>query len=80
MLTSSSAAAPSFQVRFLSLFVQGRALAFPCDALGRVDTAALTARAKVNYLLAQELVGKDYSLPYIWPPVKAALFGSARSH
>ncbi|HSV51310.1 MAG TPA: hypothetical protein VLJ57_04290 [Burkholderiaceae bacterium] len=80
MVTSPSVVAKSFQVRFLSLFVQGRALAFPCDVLGQVDLAVLTVREKSNYLLAQSLVGKDYSQPYIWPPVQAALFGSARTH
>ena len=52
-----------FEVRFESLFVPGRALAFPCDDHGCVDLDALPARAKNNYLFARAMVGKDFSPP-----------------
>jgi hypothetical protein len=55
----------SFEVRFASLFTQGRALAFPCDAKGCVDLDALPDRAKNNYLFARAMVGRDYSTPCI---------------
>jgi hypothetical protein len=63
MSTTVPLDAQSFQVRFVSLYSQGRALAFPCDAQGRVDMDALTARAKDNYLIARAMVGRDYSAP-----------------
>lgn len=55
----------SFEIRYLSLFARGRALAFPCDAQGRVDIDALTARACANYLFARAMVGRDYALPSV---------------
>jgi len=64
----SPVAAQSFEVRYASLFVPGRALAFPCDALGRVDLDTLPDRARDNYFFARAMVGKDYSLPCICQP------------
>jgi hypothetical protein len=55
----------AFELRFQSLFNEGRALAFPCDAEGGVDVAALSARARVNYLRARAAVGRDYSVPQV---------------
>jgi len=55
----------SFEVRFASLFVEGRALAFPCDAKGRVDLDSLPRRARDNYLYARALVGRDFSKPQV---------------
>jgi hypothetical protein len=40
----------AFEVRFASLFHEGRAMAFPCDASGRVELDALPSRARDNYL------------------------------
>jgi hypothetical protein len=56
---------PSFEIRYPSLFARGRALAFPCDAQGRVDIDTLTAQACVNYLFARAMVGRDYALPSV---------------
>ena len=67
MVTSPPVASRSFQVLYASLFVPGRALAFPCDARGQVDLEALTDRARNNYLFARALVGKDYSTPRVCP-------------
>ena len=64
---SPSTALPSFELRFTSLYVPGHALAFPCDAFGHVDLDALSERARQNYLLAQEMVGRETSLPQILP-------------
>jgi len=55
----------SFEIRYPSLFAIGRALAFPCDAQGRVDIDTLTARACVNYLYARAMVGRDYGRPSV---------------
>lgn len=62
----ASAHAPSaFELRFQSLFNEGRALAFPCDAVGRVDLDALSERARNNYFYARSVVGRDYALPAV---------------
>ena len=58
--TPSASCASSFHVRYASLFAPGRALAFPCDAQGRVDMETLTDRARNNYLFARAMVGRDY--------------------
>jgi hypothetical protein len=55
----------SFEIRYPSLFARGRAMAFPCDAKGRVDLDALTARACANYLFARAMVGRDYACPLV---------------
>lgn len=52
-----------FELRFQSLFDEGRGLAFPCDATGRVDLDALSERARNNYLGARALVGREFSMP-----------------
>lgn len=57
----------SFELRFQSLFDEGRGLAFPCDAEGHVDLDALSHRARTNYLYARTLIGRDFSLPAVCP-------------
>jgi hypothetical protein len=52
-----------FELRFQSLFDDGRGLAFPCDAAGRVDLDALSERARNNYLGARALIGREFSMP-----------------
>jgi len=58
----------SFEVRFMSLFRQGRGLAFPCDAQGHVDLDALSERARNNYLFARAMVGRDNAPPRVCRP------------
>ena len=53
----------AFELRFQSLFQEGRALAFPCDAAGHVNLDTLSERACNNYYLARTLVGRDYAVP-----------------
>jgi len=53
----------SFELRFQSLFDEGRALAFPCDAQGRVDLDGLSERARSNYFCARTLIGRDFAVP-----------------
>jgi hypothetical protein len=59
--------AACFELRFQSLFHDGRALAFPCDAKGRVDMDALTERARHNYLYARTVVGREFATPAVRP-------------
>lgn len=58
-----------FEIRFSYLFEAGRCLSFPCDAGGQVDIDALSERARMNYLFARALVGRDYSAPTVHPTV-----------
>jgi hypothetical protein len=61
------------ELRFRSLFDGGRALAFPCDAQGRVDLDALSERARTNYLYARGLVGRDFAYPSVQPQAAARM-------
>lgn len=55
----------SYEIRFQSLFHEGRALCFPCDSQGRVELDALSDRARENYLYARAVVGRDYAYPAV---------------
>jgi hypothetical protein len=57
----------AFELRFPSLFSEGRAFSFPCDARGTVDLDALSERARNNYLFARTVVGRDFSCPSVRP-------------
>jgi len=61
-------AAVSFEIRFMSLYLQGRGVAFPCDALGHVDMDALSERARNNYLYARAMIGRENAAPCIRQP------------
>jgi hypothetical protein len=58
----------SYVLRFESMGQPGRALAFPCNATGKVDLDALSAAALRNYLYARAVVGREFH----WPQVKPA--------
>lgn len=55
----------AFELRFESLFVEGRGLSFPCDHNGQVDLDALSDRARSNYLYARAVVGREYRQPAV---------------
>lgn len=57
--------AAHYELRFTSLFQEGRALTFPCDAGGHVQLDALTERARHNYLYARAVVGREYAAPAV---------------
>ena len=65
MSQTSLSASTAFELRFTSLFDEGRALAFPCDAEGHVDMDGLSDRARDNYLYARAVVGREYNLPKV---------------
>lgn len=54
-----------FALRFQSLFNQGRAMVFPCDARGQVNLDALSERARENYFYARAVIGFEYAEPAI---------------
>jgi hypothetical protein len=60
-----NASAERFELRFPSLFNEGRALAFPCDAQGRVNLDAMSERARNNYLFARTVIGRDFAMPFV---------------
>lgn len=63
--STATAERADFELRFESLFDPGRALAFPCDACGRVEMDKLSDRALDNYLYARAVVGRQYATPAI---------------
>jgi hypothetical protein len=54
-----------YEMRFRSLFDEGRGLCFPCDAQGQVPLDTLSERARNNYLYARAVVGREYFLPEV---------------
>jgi hypothetical protein len=56
-------------LRFQSLFDEGRAYAFPCDAEGHVDLDALSERARNNYLYARAVIGIEVATPRVEPQI-----------
>ena len=57
--------AGAYELRFQSLFNEGRAYSFPCDAGGHVDLDALSDRARHNYLYARTVVGREFLTPAV---------------
>ena len=60
-----TAAAVAYELRFQSLFHEGRAMAFPCDAQGQVDLDALSEKARLNYFYAHALIGREFARPAV---------------
>jgi hypothetical protein len=54
-----------FEIRFQSLFREGRGFAFPCDATGQVDMGSLSERGRSSYLFARAMVGREFATPRI---------------
>ena len=54
-----------FQLRFQSLFQQGRGFAFPCDSRGQVDLDHMSERARNNYFYARAMIGRELTVPAI---------------
>jgi hypothetical protein len=57
-----------YELRFQSLFDTGRGLAFPCDAKGRDDHDAMSERARLNYLYARTVIGREFATPAVRHP------------
>ena len=54
-----------YEIRFRSLFQEGRGLSFPCDSEGHVQLDDLSDAARNNYLYARALVGREYATPAV---------------
>jgi hypothetical protein len=66
-MNATNPAQSAFELRFQSLFNDGRALAFPCDAAGHVALDALSERARSNYFHARTAIGRDFAMPAVRP-------------
>lgn len=55
----------AYELRFQSLFHEGRALAFPCNPDGSVQLDALSPRARENYHYARTGVGREFATPAV---------------
>jgi len=58
-------AASVYELRFMSLFKEGRGLSFPCDPSGDVHLDELSDRARANYFYARAVVGREFSVPAV---------------
>jgi hypothetical protein len=63
--TDATAAGCGYEMRFRSLFHEGRAMCFPCDAAGRVPLDALSDKARNNYLYARTVIGREFHRPEV---------------
>ena len=54
-----------FELRFVSLFSEGRGLTFPCDRAGQVARARLSARAPATDEYAPSTNGRDVACPAV---------------
>ncbi|MDB5861980.1 MAG: hypothetical protein JWQ76_5669 [Ramlibacter sp.] len=54
-----------YELRYASLFVQGRGYAFPCDETGRVDVNRLSPRSRRNYSHARAALGNELGWPVV---------------
>ena len=65
MKSSNAPSQDSYELRFQSLFDDGRGFAFPCDEAGHVDMDTLSQRALQNYLYARAVIGREFSMPAV---------------
>ena len=63
--SDTASAEVQFELRFESLFRQGRAYSFPCDEAGHVDIDALAPKARLNYFYARTVIGREFSMPAV---------------
>ncbi len=64
---SSNQTGGVFELRFRSLFHEGRGYSFPCDAAGQVDLDALGERARNNFFFVHSVIGRDFASPAVLP-------------
>jgi hypothetical protein len=54
-----------YELRFRSLFDDGRGFSFPCDESGHVDIDGLSDRARSNYFYARTAIGREFAMPAV---------------
>jgi hypothetical protein len=55
----------AYELRFRSLFHEGRGYAFPCDRNGGIDMDGMSERALLNYLYARTVIGREFANPAV---------------
>jgi hypothetical protein len=65
--TTTTQACAEYELRFRSLFDEGRGYSFPCDRSGHVDIDALSDGARNNYFFAHTVIGRDLAAPRVQP-------------
>jgi hypothetical protein len=63
--TMNTTAEHVFELRFTSLFDEGRGFSFPCDERGNVDLDILSERARSNYFFARSVIGRELHQPRV---------------
>ena len=66
-MNTTPAVPASHELLFRSLFVEGRGLAFPCNASGEVPLDDMSERSRSSYFFARSVVGRDYACPVVRP-------------
>lgn len=61
-----------YELRFQSLFREGRGMSFPCDDGGHVPLDSLSERARNNYLYARAVIGREFAFPVVRPVAAGA--------
>jgi hypothetical protein len=56
-----------YELRFSSLFHEGRGYSFPCDSQGHVDLDDLSEHARSNYFFAHSTIGRNVAAPAVLP-------------
>jgi hypothetical protein len=64
---NASPICPAFELRFASLFNEGRGYTFPCDLKGNVDLESLNERTRNNYLFARSMIRRGLTVPTVQP-------------
>lgn len=64
-MNTTSQRRPHYELRFQSMFHQGRGWSFPCDAEGHVDMDAMSDRSRENYLFARAMIGLEVGMPRV---------------
>jgi hypothetical protein len=52
-----------YELRYQPFVDDGRVYAFPCDLEGHVDIDTLSEAAKLDYMYARALVGREFAMP-----------------
>jgi hypothetical protein len=63
--TSSAQDSARYELRFQSLFHEGRGVAFPCDARGQVHLDGLSDNARNKYFYARTVIGREFATPCV---------------
>lgn len=54
-----------YELRFQSLFQEGRAYSFPCDEEGHVNIDSLSRTERLNYFYVRTVIGREFALPAV---------------